>query len=1234
MTDPGSVSGAGQAPRIDRRTAADLTAALVGGPDNPGLLQSYTSDPSHDFPHWHEFDPVTGEPRGRSAALVGVFARFAEIVIERLNQVPDKNLLAFLDLLGGERLPPAPARVALSFTLAAGRVEDTLVRAGTRVAAPPPPGAKDPVEFETERNLTVTAAHLSTLLTIDPGQDRYSEVSPTATAFPALEGDRDIAHILYLGDADLFGYPRILDLRLEVEPAVVPVTTPTVIHWERWDGAGWQSMTPVGSDPTDGLTRSGTIRFGPILPQPETAVAERQSRWIRARLGTRITPATPPLPEIRRIIAAVHLKRPAESGIPPDLGFANGTPLDLGTPFFPFGERPQRFDTLYLASTEALSKSRTACQGSSDTLVELAVTLANPHTSATADSVRPSPDTTLAWECWNGSEWQQVGTSKTPTWLALVELDPEVVLGSGTTGGSQALVQGVVSPGTRVTVGRLSQEGAANSLGVGVDGRFAARLPVFPGPNVFEFGARRGTDKASRSERIWAVVTVPGAGIQVAIELSDTFGSRPVVAPVVELEVLLSGADVDKVDWLRFRSGRGDDPPRSIRPGQPMKMSLEYGRNPVLIEALSGERLVAATALVISRAAPVADPDAHFSDGTHGLTESGSVRLRLPVTTARTAVNGQEGFWLRARITAGDYGRDASYVLKDPARPEEGFLLVPASFRPPVIAALVFGYELTPRRPPSWCLVYEDLDYTEVQADGSHAFAAFAAGEDEDPALYLGFTLPAGQTAFPRGGLDLYASLDLPMAGTALTQTASTPPRLVWEYWNGTSWAALAVVDETASLTRSGPLSLLPPADFAPRRRFGLARWWLRARLAAGEYQTRPRLHWLKTDTVTALQVTTQTNEILGSGNGAAGQVFRTARAPVLTGARLDVREPAAPGAGELAALAAELLESGATVQPSGADLITSASGRGGGVWVRWRAVPDFHGSAPGARHYVLNHLTGEVRFGDGVNGRVPPPGTSNIRLAFYQTGGGVAGNVAAGSVSQLKTTVPYVDRVTNPEPAAGGAEAETLASLEARIPRTLRHQDRAVTSEDLEDLALLASPEVARALCVPLRALDRDPLGLDVEPGTASVILVPRSTAPKPLPTRELLERVRSYLAARADATARLAVVGPTYVEVTVRAEVALSDPGAISDVERSIQVRLDAFLHPLTGGTGGQGWDFGRTPHRSDLLALIEQIPGVDHCRRLEIDQRDDIDGVRSTGRFLVHAGAHQIDLVFVET
>ena len=91
-------------------------------------------------------------------------------------------------------------------------------------------------------------------------------------------------------------------------------------------------------------------------------------------------------------------------------------------------------------------------------------------------------------------------------------------------------------------------------------------------------------------------------------------------------------------------------------------------------------------------------------------------------------------------------------------------------------------------------------------------------------------------------------------------------------------------------------------------------------------------------------------------------------------------------------------------------------------------------------------------------------------------------------------------------------ADGESVESLLDRSPRTIRHNYRAVTIEDFQDMAKLASPEVARAKCIPLRDLAGDPLdqSVKVDPlsglpglrGRVSVIVVPHSNSPKPLPS------------------------------------------------------------------------------------------------------------------------------------
>ena len=442
---------------------------------------------------------------------------------------------------------------------------------------------------------------------------------------------------------------------------------------------------------------------------------------------------------------------------------------------------------------------------------------------------------------------------------------------------------------------------------------------------------------------------------------------------------------------------------------------------------------------------------------------------------------------------------------------------------------------------------------------------------------------------------------------------AAAPPRLAWECWTGEGgWREPGLRDDTDGLSHSGVIEFLAPGGFAARPELGNARYWLRCRGAEGGFAF-GRLRRVLLNTVMAEHASTILDEVVGSSDGSPSQRFATAHRPVLDGQELQVREPDLPSAHERAVL--DRAAGGAIIAPAQPG------------WARWQEVPDFYGSGPRDRHYVVDHLSGIIAFGDGVNGLAPPAGQGNLRLARYRTGGGGAGNCAAGTIVQLKTTVPYVDNVTNREPARGGADAETLDALLVRAPRAIRHGGRAVTIEDYEDLARLASPEVARAKCVPCRDLSADPEGAREAPGTVSVIVVPRAVEAKPVPSLVLVERVAACLTACRPPVVDLRVVGPDYVRVDIEAEIALNSIDGAAQVQPRIVAALRGFLHPLSGGFDGAGWDFGRRPHKSDLLRLTSAIPGVDHIRFLTVTEIPDRPGAGITARSLAYAGALDI-------
>jgi predicted phage baseplate assembly protein len=576
----------------------------------------------------------------------------------------------------------------------------------------------------------------------------------------------------------------------------------------------------------------------------------------------------------------------------------------------------------------------------------------------------------------------------------------------------------------------------------------------------------------------------------------------------------------------------------------------------------------------------------NFLDSSGAFTRNGAVSFDRPSDMVEVEVGGQKNFWIRARINAGNYGAPGSYELVG----QNWVFKEDRPLRPPCLKSLVFKYVREPK-PIAHCMSYNDFQYRDHTDDLNTPyvfFQPFLPDQDESPAFYLGF-----DAKLPQRTVQLYFELDDtaagggeqlggPAPGAAEEDVAQKGPRVVWEYWDGGRWADLLPEDRTYGFTRSGYLTFAGPRNLEKRSVFDIEAHWLRARLESGSYDLPPLLRAVLVNAVDALNGVTVV-EVLGSSDGSIDQSLKTANAPILAGPQLWVLEPDAPTASDRKVI----------LQEEGPDAIRTDDD-GGGTWVRWHEVENFFDSHPSSRHYLCDPIKGEVTFGDGRKGWVPPTGRDSIKCE-YRIGGGVAGNVGAHTLTVLKQSIAFVQAVDNPFPAQGGADAETLEEAKRRGTYAIKNRDRAITAEDYESLALAASRRVARAKCV--QASD----------GSISLLLVPKAEREngdgRAVPSRDLIDRVASYIDKRRLITARVNVGKPKLVPVSLELTISLK-PGATADrVKADVKEKVKRLLNPLHGGSKGEGWPFGRAVGKADLYPVVEGVDGVDRITDLVI-------------------------------
>jgi len=555
-----------------------------------------------------------------------------------------------------------------------------------------------------------------------------------------------------------------------------------------------------------------------------------------------------------------------------------------------------------------------------------------------------------------------------------------------------------------------------------------------------------------------------------------------------------------------------------------------------------------------------------------------------------------------------------------------------------------------------------DVDQTQANAEPGVTFLAFGERAEEGAQLRLGF-----DAFYPGNEPEIQLSVDLvtddldtlctpadPFAQTGNEEqgVGARPVELVWEYQKaGGRWERLEVLnDETAGLSRSGGVTLATPGQ-PPS---GVNRVWIRCRIARGSYDIEPRLQRISLNMLPCVQRETVRDEVLGLGNERPDQSFVLAKNPVLTPS-----PSAKPTSAEVAdwdrlaqvfqdtkpllsqsllsqSLRAKGMDSRAasraryeriydlnrelatsdeagTGEPPPKETLDVLLGRTP-VVVQvgdelWHSVISLEDAKPEDRQFVFDADAGRVEFGNGLNGRVPRPG-ERIVAVWYQTSAGRSGNVAKDLRWRFLDAVAAGATLTNPAPAIGGADPESLDELELRAQARVIETQRAVTLPDFETLALQTpGVYVARA-----KALANCPT-----PDSITVVAVPKvrpgRSGPPKAPSDAFLGSVRRQLQRRRLLGDDLRVVAPVYVEVRVSARLRLiKGAGPAAVVERA-RTALNGFLlgklDPIDQSaksdeatTQGMApptpcptqWPFGRPVFPSEVYAILDGVAGVD--------------------------------------
>lgn len=328
------------------------------------------------------------------------------------------------------------------------------------------------------------------------------------------------------------------------------------------------------------------------------------------------------------------------------------------------------------------------------------------------------------------------------------------------------------------------------------------------------------------------------------------------------------------------------------------------------------------------------------------------------------------------------------------------------------------------------------------------------------------------------------------------------------------------------------------------------------------------------------------TGEILGSSTGEPNQMFALAASQVVVETlEVEVDE----GAGFVG-------------WQRRANLVYHVAGDG-----------DVVTSAADARDYYVQFDEdgrASVVFGDGEHGRRPPAGIDNVR-ASYVAGGGAVGNVPAGAIVEAKTPVANLAAVTNPLPATGGADGESIERAARLGPLAFRSGDRAVTLNDYVTIARQAGG-VAK---VRARTTGWNRIELYVAPEGTEVTAA----------TAEQKQRLVAYFETRRMIGTSVFVRDPQRVVVDIAV-------GLITEHNHPAEVVRDRAQRAVESLLAFDNVDFGRTLYLSKVYEAVEAIGGVHAATVTRFRRRDQTLPRTLRRKVLLEAGLGDVS-AFVE-
>ncbi len=570
-------------------------------------------------------------------------------------------------------------------------------------------------------------------------------------------------------------------------------------------------------------------------------------------------------------------------------------------------------------------------------------------------------------------------------------------------------------------------------------------------------------------------------------------------------------------------------------------------------------------------------------------------------------------------VTSGSYeGRSIRFTLTK----SDNCYLRPAVHHYPIIKDLMlsYSYEETFVDAASAKMFYgttcQDISEHLYDKDG---YTIFQKSDYEEDALYIGFS-----SKIENGPASILFQLRDGIRFSGI--------QCRFEYYGYDGFRTLKVLDYTQDFTRSGVVMFMPPSDMKKHRLEGNACFWIRVLRLKKESQTEdkkilPHIENILLNAVSVSNIETRQEVPIYIDEAFPNMRFALGATNVLD---------ATVWVNEMGRYSIDTMRDLVSSEPERYQVEEDDQGSITAFFVKWSETERLE-TSDDPRVYLLDRLSNELIFGDGVHTWMPKV-VDNTAVRFtVRCTSGALGNVEAGTITESMGALNFIGSITNPIKAYGGSNIETLDNALERGAGILSSRNRLVSMDDFTRAILSYSDTIDQVVGISGELIDGTSAPSDV-----TFLLLMKDYAEGSFAFHRIVGGLQKEILDHCELTLtsdKLHLMEPIYVDISVSVWVNVVSMDDSFEIQGLLQSCLTEYLDPLGYGSGS-GWKIGTIPKKPQILmrlgvlksrAIVKKSVMIAHYTDVSGEHEVDLNDLKVTPFMICRSGTHEVHIIY---